>query len=208
MLDLYKNIKKYRKAMKMSQDELAKRTGYTDRSSIAKIEKGQVDIPQSKIMLFAKVFGITAGDLMGNDGIADPYQYDNVEHIITKKLPVFDGIAAGQPRFMPEEAEFYMNASVDIDADFVLKVHGDSMTGARINDGDYVFIHQQPIVENGEIAAVAIDDEATLKRFYRYGNTVSLRAENPSYKEMVFTDQELDSINILGKAVAFQSKIE
>lgn len=69
MLELYQNIRKYRKNLKMSQDELAKRAGYTDRSSIAKIEKGQVDLSQSKIRMFAAIFGVTPGELMGNDGI-------------------------------------------------------------------------------------------------------------------------------------------
>ena len=69
MLELYKNIKKYRLSLGMSQEELAKMAGYTDRSSIAKIEKGQVDIPQSKIHQFAKIFNVTASELMGNDGI-------------------------------------------------------------------------------------------------------------------------------------------
>jgi len=69
MLELYTNIKKYRQSLGMSQEELAKRAGYTDRSSIAKIEKGKVDLPQSKIKLFADIFGITPGELMGNDGV-------------------------------------------------------------------------------------------------------------------------------------------
>lgn len=69
MLEIYKNIKKYRKMMGLSQEELAKLAGYTDRSSIAKIEKGDVDLPQSKIRQFAEIFGIPAGDLMGNDGV-------------------------------------------------------------------------------------------------------------------------------------------
>lgn len=83
MLELYKNIKKYRQDLKMSQDELAKRAGYTDRSSIAKIEKGQVDLPQSKIRLFAEIFGIAPGDLMGPEGttpvmsVADYYGIRN-----------------------------------------------------------------------------------------------------------------------------------
>ena len=62
---LYENIREYRKANGWSQEELAKRTGYTDRSSIAKIEKGQVDLTQSKINLFAKVFGVSPVILMG-----------------------------------------------------------------------------------------------------------------------------------------------
>lgn len=85
MLELYKNIKKYRQMMGMSQEELAKRAGYTDRSSIAKIEKGTVDLPQSKIKQFADIFGVPAGDLMGNDGVLlavelEPYRqiYDKL----------------------------------------------------------------------------------------------------------------------------------
>ena len=69
MLELYKNIKKYRLEMKLSQSELAKRTGYTDRSSIAKIEKGDVDLPQSKIMIFASALNVSPGVLMGDTGI-------------------------------------------------------------------------------------------------------------------------------------------
>lgn len=69
MLELYENIKKLRKQNGWSQEELAKRAGYTDRSSIAKIEKGQFDLPQSKIFLFAKIFGVTPSELMGNDGV-------------------------------------------------------------------------------------------------------------------------------------------
>lgn len=67
MLKLYENIKRYRMEAKLSQAELAKRTGYTDRSSVAKIEKGLVDLSQSKIKQFAEVLGVTPGHLMGWD---------------------------------------------------------------------------------------------------------------------------------------------
>ncbi len=82
MLELYHNIKKYRLQMQLSQDELAKRAGYTDRSSIAKIEKGQVDLPQSKIILFAKIFNIAPGELMGSN--ASPSELSSDEtHLIS-----------------------------------------------------------------------------------------------------------------------------
>ena len=208
MLELYKNIRKYRKQMGLTQEELAKRIGYTDRSSIAKIEKGSVDLPQSKITQIAKVFGISSKDLMGNDGIdVEPFSFSEITSISKQTFPLYDGIAAGQPRLMPDGIETYVESTTDIKADFALRVHGDSMIGARIYDGDLVFIREQPDVENGEIAAVAIGDEATLKRVYRYGDTLSLRAENPAYKEMVFTGKELNNIRILGKAIAFQSDI-
>lgn len=96
-----------------------------------------------------------------------------------------------------------------IDADFCLIMKGDSMSGARIMDGDVVFIRYQPEMENGEIAAVAIDDEATLKRFYRDEETgnITLVAENPAYAPIVYDRSEVEKLWILGKAVAVQSKL-
>ena len=70
MLELYENIKKYRKLNKWTQEELAQKVGYEDRSTISRIERGQIDLPQSMILKFAKVFGISAGDLAGSDGTA------------------------------------------------------------------------------------------------------------------------------------------
>lgn len=71
MLELYERIKERRKALGISQQELAELTGYTDRSSIAKIEKGEVDLPQSRILAFAQALNTTTTDLMGDDGKAD-----------------------------------------------------------------------------------------------------------------------------------------
>lgn len=71
-MELYQNIRKRRKELRMSQDELARKVGYTDRSSIAKIENGDVDLPQSKIILIARALDVDAGILMGNDGISTP----------------------------------------------------------------------------------------------------------------------------------------
>ena len=83
------------------------------------------------------------------------------------------------------------------------------MIGARILDGDIVFIRKMPIVENGTIAAVIINDEATLKRVYYFPKEKRLRlqAENPAYKTIEYFGEELDTIRILGKAVAFQSDV-
>ena len=83
------------------------------------------------------------------------------------------------------------------------------MVGARIMDGDIVYIRSQSQVDNGEIAAVIIGDEATLKRVYFYpeeGKLV-LSPENPRYAPLVYLRDELNSIKIIGKAVAFQSAI-
>jgi len=114
-------------------------------------------------------------------------------------------IAAGVPVLAVEEYDTAIALANGIKCDFALKVTGDSMINARIQDGDIVFIRSQPDVEDGEIAAVIIDDEATLKRVYHFPGGVKLIAENPKYPPMTFTKENSDSIRIVGKAVAFQS---
>ena len=108
---------------------------------------------------------------------------------------------------MSEEYEFQVDTTDEIKSDFALKCKGDSMIGARIYDGDIVFVRKQETVENGEIAVVAIEDEATLKRFYKYNDLIVLRAENPAYKDMVFSPSDHKQIRILGKAVWFQGRL-
>ena len=109
-----------------------------------------------------------------------------------------------------EERESYVVVGTDIQADFCLKAKGDSMINARIMDGDIVFIRKQPAVENGDIAAVLIDDEVTLKRVYYYKeeNMLRLYPENPAYKPFTYIGEELNRIRILGKAIAFQSDVK
>ena len=136
--------------------------------------------------------------------------YPNIHPIGTVRLPVLGEIACGVPRYASEDRESYTLAGTDIRADFCLIAHGDSMTGARINDGDIVFIRKQDIVENGEIAAVVIGDEATLKRFfyYREKELLILRAENPKYPDLIYTSAELEAVHVLGLAIAFQSDVQ
>lgn len=134
----------------------------------------------------------------------------NVQSLRTYKIPLLGDIACGEPIFADEQREMFVEVSEDIKADFCLKAKGDSMINARINNGDIVFIKSQSIVDNGEIAAVIIEDEATLKRVYYYpqSNKVVLSPENPRYEPLIYEGEELDRIRILGKAVAFQSLIE
>lgn len=126
-----------------------------------------------------------------------------------KKFRVLGEIACGKPIYADEDRETVVLADADIQADFCLYARGDSMTGARIMDGDIVFIKSQDMVDNGEIAAVIIGDEATLKRVYYYPdkNKLVLNAENPKYEPLVYSNEELNDIRILGKAVAFQSVV-
>lgn len=122
-------------------------------------------------------------------------------------VPIVGRIAAGMPLLAQENIEGYMPRVNGIDADFCLRISGDSMINARICDGDIVYIKQQPEVENGEIAAVLINDSATLKRVYKEDSKVELHAENPKYKPMVFNVGDCDSFLVLGKAIALYSKL-
>lgn len=136
-------------------------------------------------------------------------EFDNIFKIEKKRYPLLGDIACGEPIYADEDHESYVLAGGKVDADFCLRAKGDSMTGARIYDGDIVFIKQMPVVNNGDIAAVIIGDEATLKRVYYYPDKkkLVLYAENQKYEPFMFVGKELDQIRILGKAVAFQSLV-
>lgn len=210
MLELYKNIKRRRQQLKMTQTDLALKMGYADKSMIAKIEKGNVDLPQSKILAFANVLETTPGELMGWDYEAEPTEtVDNIYKLDKIKLPMLGKVACGEPIYVDEERESYVMVGTDIGADFCLQCQGDSMINARIHDGDIVFVKKTDIVENGEIAVVIIDDEATLKRFfyYREQNLVILKPENPKYQDIILTGEQLEQVKVIGRAVAFQSDV-
>lgn len=130
--------------------------------------------------------------------------YADLMPVKRRAVPLLGEIAAGKPIYAEEQTDvLYCDEAVR--CDFALRVRGDSMTGARINDGDVVFIRSQEDVEDGEIAVVILDDAATLKRVYHIPNGLQLLSENPKYPPMVYTAQDCDSIRILGKAIGFQS---
>lgn len=199
-------IKVRREELNMSQDELAKKLGYKSRSSLNKIELNLRDLPQSKIKAISDALNTTPAYIMGWE--------DNpitVPNIITMpqmvKKPLIGAIACGAPILAEEHIEEYIDVPAHIHANFALRCKGDSMINARIFDGDIVYIRQQETVENGEIAAVLIDGEATLKRVKLYDDHISLEPENPMYKPFVYWGEEMNNIRIIGKAVAFTSRI-
>lgn len=194
-------IRTLRQKQDMSQEELAGLLGYRDRSSIAKIEAGKVDLSQSKLEMLAQVFRVSVTQLLGlqsEEIIAMP---------ATRQIPVLGSIACGAPILAQEHIDGYTAVPEDIHADFALICKGDSMVGARIFNGDIVYIRQQDTVENGEIAAVLIDGEATLKRVRYYEDCVYFEPENPMYRPIVLRGEEMNNARILGKAVAFTSRL-
>lgn len=130
----------------------------------------------------------------------------------TKKVPLLGTIACGEPILATENIESYVDMDADIHADFALRCQGDSMINARIMDGDIVYIRKQDMVENGEIAAVLMDDceesNTTLKRIYISDDKIRLCAENPNYQDMIFFEEDMNKVRIIGKAIAFLSAVK
>ncbi len=204
-------IREQRKYKKMTLEELATAVG-TSKQTIQRYESGVIaNIPNERIVAIAEALETTPSKLLGWSDNND-FDYPNIKGLSAikfKKLPILGDIACGKPIYADEEYESFASADNSLDADFCLRANGDSMIGSRIYDGDMVFIRSQSSVDNGEIAAVIINDEATLKRVYYYPeeSKLILSAENPKYAPLVYMKDELNSIKILGKAVAFQSNI-
>lgn len=192
-------LKSLRLERGMTLEKLGEAIG-TSKQTIHRYENGIIDnIPRAKIEALASALKVTPAELMGWS-IGAP--------LAAKRLPMLGEISCGVPTFANEEHDGYV-ITANIDADFCLTAHGDSMTGARIYDGDIVFIQSTDTVSDGEIAAVIIDDEATLKRVYYYPREekLVLSPENPKYAPLVFVGHELVGVKILGRAVAFQSRL-
>ena len=138
--------------------------------------------------------------------------YEQAKNILplpkTKKIPLLGTIACGEPIYADENIEEYLPVPEDVNADFCLRCKGDSMIGARIHDGDVVYIHAQDTVDNGQIAAVIIGDEATLKRVYISDRTIMLAAANEAYAPLVYVGPEAEKVRIIGRAVAFLSQVK
>lgn len=209
-------LKELRKTHNLSMDEFVdkynrKFDGKLNKSTVSRYENNLQEPMINVVKNIAAFFNVSL-DYLTNESSNDDFDVfsvPNIHPIKLKKFPLLGEIACGEPIFADEDKENYIMADHDIKADFCLVAKGDSMINARIFDGDTVFIKKQPIVDNGEIAAVIIDDEATLKRVYydKESNVLTLMAENPKFKSMVFTDSELDTIRILGKAVYFTSMV-
>ena len=188
---------------------LSEKTGI-QKPTISKYISGSFVPKHDKLKKISDALNVSIEWLMGEDVPKKKieYTFDNILPLITKRVPMLGEIACGEPIFANEDQGAFFETNV-IHADFCLRCKGDSMINARIFDGDVVFIKQQDSVDNGEIAAIIIDNEATLKRVYYYPDEdfLILKAENTKYADMIFKKRDLDSIRILGKAIAFQANL-
>lgn len=218
-------IKQIREEKGLTQEELGKLLGMhkstVQRYESAKIEK--IKLPVIEAM--AQILDVNPEWLSDKSDIRTLYdkeQYNlgevpdkysnilpNILPIKKIKLPLLGEIACGQPIYADEQHELYIDVENDYGADFCLKANGESMVNAGIDSGDIVLIKEASMVNNGEIAAVIIDDEATLKRVYYYPEKgkLILNPENPLFEPLVYINEELNTIRIIGKAVAVIKKL-
>lgn len=197
------NIKSAMKKAGVSQRELEEKTGIPH-SAIQRYAAGATDrIPISRLEKIADALGTTAALLLGWDDLPS----DILPPPATKRVPLVGKIACGDPIEAIEDYDEFAEAPESVHCDFALRCEGDSMKDARILDGDIVYIRRQPQVETGQIAAVMIDGETTLKKVYYQDNGIVLMPANPNYAPIVLNESVIapDYVKILGLAVGFTS---
>lgn len=199
-------IRNARESAGLTQEELGKMCG-TTKQTIYKYEIGKItNIPIDRLEKIAGIVGVSTASLLGWER-SGSLPANIIPMPEMRKIPLLGTIACGAPVFADEHMAGEVDIPSNIHADFALTCKGDSMINARIFDGDIVYIRKQDTVENGEIAAVLIDSEATLKRVKLYDDHIVLEPENPMYKPFVYWNEDMNDVRILGKAVAFTSKV-
>lgn len=205
MAEIGTRIREKREAIGMTQEELAFKLGYKNKSSIAKIETGANDIVQSKVIEFANVLNTTVAYLMG-------WEKNNISS--GKKgvtINVLGRVAAGIPIEAIEDiidTEEITGELAKTGEFFGLKIKGDSMV-PNICDGDVVIVRQQNDAENGDIVIATVNgDDATCKRLKKYRDGIELISNNPSYKPMEYSNKEIEQkpVRIIGKVVELRRK--
>lgn len=198
-MSIGKKLKMLRSKSDLSLDELATNLN----KSVSKEEEQYIMFNKGKLSKWEN--DREEPKLSALKYVADFYDV-SVDSIISDKdnhdlgIPLIGTIAAGTPIFADQNIEDYFTIDSRINADFCLRIQGDSMIDAGINNDDIVFIRQQPTLEVGEIGVIQIGEEATLKRFYRTNDSIILQPANSNYLPQVYTSDS--DIKILGKLVA------
>ena len=210
MVTVGDRIRQVRQEQDVIQQELADYIGVS-KQAVYKYENNIVtNIPTDKVDAIAKRLKVSPAYLMGWEEQPTPKPtsptpippgFEPMPKM--KKIPLIGSIACGDPITAEQNIEKMVDVPENIRCDFSLTCHGDSMVDAGIHDKDVVYIRIQPVVENGEIAAVRIDGEATLKRVYYNPGTLTLMPANPAYAPMVYTGSQLEEVHIEGKAVGW-----
>ena len=205
MTDIGKRIKEKRESLGMTQEELAAKLGYKNKSSIAKIETGTNDIVQSKVVEFANILDTTVAYLMGWENIPKSSKRKGVV------INVLGRVAAGVPIEAIEnviDTEEITEELAKTGTFFGLQIHGNSME-PKMSEGDIVIVRQQDDAESGEIVIVTVNGtDATCKRLRKYRDGIELISNNPSYEPIFFTNEEIESkpVRIIGRVVELRAK--
>ena len=198
----------------ISYGDLAKATNIP-KSALQRYATGETEkIPIDRLETIAEALNVSTAYLMGWTDIMERNKKEEFPSGVLPmpkmyKIPLIGTIACGTPILADENIEEEIDIPEHIHADFALRCKGDSMIGADIRDGDIVYIKRMDEVLDGQIAAVLIEDEATLKRFYydKEAGMVTLVSENPSIKPMIYHGETLNHIRVLGRAVGLTRKI-
>lgn len=189
-----------RKELGLTQKEVADAVGVAE-ATVSRWESGEIaNMRRDRISALAKILKCSADFIMtGNQNEPTvPPGFDPLPEMAT--VPLVGRIACGQPITAEENLEGYVSIPAEWHATFTLMCKGDSME-PTIHDGDLVAIRKDVEVENGEIAAVRIEDEATLKHVYLHADYIELRPENPAYSSIIRRKEEMNDVTIEGKAV-------
>lgn len=203
-------LKEMREARGLNMREAARllKMPYT---TYVNYEKGAREPNSETLIQLADFYDTTIDYMLGKTDDPNSVAVSPSDNILPfpamKSVPLIGTIACGEPILAAENIECEVDMPEHVKADFALRCKGDSMINARIYDGDIVYIRQQPTVDDGQIAAVLIDDEATLKRVHLYPDHVVLEPENPQYRPLSFWESDMEHVRILGKAVAFTSNV-
>lgn len=211
MADFASTIKRLRIERGITQEQLAAMLKVS-RSTVGMYETGSREPDFEMCEAIADIFNVDMDYLLGRSNVERknpvsnsfiPAGYEPLPR--TVKRPLVGSIACGEPITAEENVEGYIEVPEDAKCDFCLRCKGDSMIDAGIHDGDIVYIRIQPEVENGQIAAVRIDGEATLKRVFwnEETQTLQLLAENRNFTPLVYTGPVLDTVHIEGRAVGY-----
>ena len=210
-MSIGERIKKRRQELNLSVEDVAKVLN-KNRATVYRYESDEIEnMPTSVLEPLSKILNTTPAYLMGwEDENSDPI-LENIPGIITpvklKKIPILGTIACGNPILAEENYDGYFMIDENLPySDFILRAKGDSMIDANIHEGDLVFFRKQNDVDNGTIAAVLIEDEATLKRVNKSNGTLILQPCNTNYNPIIINKSDNKKVLILGQMVGVYSK--
>ena len=193
-MDIGKRIAELRRERGYNQEELAE-MAMINRVTLARYETGTIEPGAFAIARIADALGVSTDEILCRVDKLPPFI-----PLVRTSVPIIGEIACGKPITAEQNIDGYAELPDGVQADFALRCRGDSME-PTFEQNDLVLIRQQPEVNNGQIAAIGINGEATLKRIYKQENGVTCVSDNPAYAPMFFPAGE--GLVVYGLAVGY-----